>query len=112
MRPLIYDEFDGEIAKDDNVRSSKSNAVKSQDELTVSRHSWLQLSEVHSSQTASHLEIQETAAADVDRLNHLEHLDLFVPKMEVVAKELLMAHKICGCPKYISFIDLTSNMGI
>ena len=23
--PLIYDEFDGEIAKDDNARSSKSN---------------------------------------------------------------------------------------
>ena len=85
-----------------------------QDELTVSRHSWLQLSEVHSSQkTASHLEIQETAAADVDRLNHLEHLDLFVPKLEVVTKELLMAHRTCGCPQYISYIyKLTSNMGI
>ena len=34
--PLIYDEFDGEISNDDNARSSKSNAVKSQDELTVS----------------------------------------------------------------------------
>ena len=35
MRPLIYDDFDGEIAKDDNARSSKSNVVKSQDELTI-----------------------------------------------------------------------------
>ena len=26
--PLIYDEFDGEIAKDDNARSSKSNVGK------------------------------------------------------------------------------------
>ena len=51
---------------------------------------YLQLSEVHSSQkTASQLEIQETAAAEVDRLNHLEHLDLFFPKMEVVTQELL-----------------------
>jgi len=40
--PLIYDEFDGEIAKDDNVYSSQK--------------------------TASHLEIQETAAAEVDPL--------------------------------------------
>ena len=105
--PLTYDEFDGEIAKDDNARSSKSNAVKSQDELTVPRCFCLQLSEVHSSQkTASHLEIRETAAADVDRLNHLEHLDLFVPKLEVVTNELLMAHKTCRLYK------LTSNMGI
>ena len=75
------------------------------DELTVPRCFCLQLFEVHSSQkTASHLEIRETAAADVDRLNHLEHLDLFVPKLEVVTKELLMAHKTCGCPKYISYI--------
>ena len=102
MRPLIYDEFDGEIAKDDKARSSKSSVGKSQDELTVSIHSWLQLSEVHSSQkTTSQLEIQETAAAEVDRLNHLEHLDLFFPKMEAVTEELLMAHKTCGCPKYI-----------
>eukprot|EP00434_Breviolum_minutum_P032682 symbB.v1.2.028902.t1/scaffold3109.1/size64052/1 len=60
--PLIYDEFDNEIAKDDNVHSSQK--------------------------AASHLEIRETAAADVDRLNHLEHLDLFVPKLEVVTKDL------------------------
>ena len=33
MRPLIYDEFDGEIAKDDNARSSKSNVGNYQDEL-------------------------------------------------------------------------------
>ena len=104
--PLTYDEFDGEIAKDDNARSSKSNAVKSQDELTVSIRSWLQLSEVHSSQkTASQLEIQEAAAAEVDRLNHLEHLDLFFPKMEVVTEELLMAHKTCRCPKCISYTN-------
>ena len=66
--PLIYDEFDGEIAKDDNVHSSQK--------------------------TASHLEIQETAAADVDRLNHSEHLDLFIPKMEVVTKELAEAKEL------------------
>ena len=111
--PLIYDEFDGEIAKDDNARSSKSNVGKSQDALTVLRHSWLQLSEVHSSQkTASHLEIRETAAADVDHLNHLEHLDLFIPKMEVVTKELLMAHKTCRCLKYIICRNCLENMGI
>ena len=39
--PLIYDEFDGEISKDDNARSSKSNVGKSQDELTISIRSWL-----------------------------------------------------------------------
>ena len=67
---------------------------------------------MHSSQkTTSHLEIQETAAAEVDPLNHLEHSDLFFPKMEVVTKELLMAHKTCGCPKYILVIEIDFKHG-
>ena len=41
MRPLIYDEFDGEISRDDNARSSKSNIYTEIDELTVSRHAFL-----------------------------------------------------------------------
>ena len=39
--PLIYDKFDGEIATENNARSLKSNEGNCQDELTVSRHSWL-----------------------------------------------------------------------
>jgi len=41
VRPLIYDEFDGEISRDDNARSSKSNIYTEIDELTVSRHAFL-----------------------------------------------------------------------